>query len=68
MESKNNLHLATFMDLFTREIVGWNVSTRHTKEFVVDAFLEAVISAGKPTVVHTDQGAINTEARNTSNL
>ncbi len=51
------IYLATFMDLYTREIVGWNISTRHTKEFVIDAFLEAVLNAGKPTVVHTDQGA-----------
>lgn len=51
------IYLATFMDLYTREIVGWNVSTRHTKEFVIDAFLEAVIHTGRPKVVHTDQGA-----------
>lgn len=51
------IYLATFMDLYTREIVGWNVSTRHTKEFVIDAFLEAVINTGKPSIVHTDQGA-----------
>ncbi|MCL5090988.1 MAG: hypothetical protein M1514_03200 [Patescibacteria group bacterium] len=30
------IHLATFMDIFTREIVGWSVSTKHTTEFVID--------------------------------
>ena len=51
------IYLATFMDLYTREIVGWNVSIRHTKEFVIDAFLEAVVGRGKSLIVHTDQGA-----------
>ena len=50
------IYLATFMDLFSREIVGWNVSTKHTKEFVLEAFWDAVISSGIPKVVHTDQG------------
>lgn len=62
------VYLATFMDLYTREIVGWNVSMIHTKEFVIDAFLEAVIYSGKPTVVHTDQGALSTRARNMPSL
>lgn len=26
------IYLATFIDSFTREIVGWSISTRHTKE------------------------------------
>ncbi len=26
------VYLATFMDLYTREIVGWSISTKHTKE------------------------------------
>jgi transposase InsO family protein len=51
------VYLATFMDLYTREIVGWNVSTKHTKEFVLEAFWDAVITARLPKVVHTDQGA-----------
>lgn len=50
------IYLATFMDLFTREIIGWNVSTKHTKEFVMEAFWDAVLTAGVPKVVHTDQG------------
>ena len=26
------IYLATFMDLYTREIVGWHLSARHTKD------------------------------------
>lgn len=50
------IYLATFMDLYTREIIGWNVSTKHTKEFVIEAFWDAILTAGIPKVVHTDQG------------
>lgn len=52
------VYLSTFMDLYTREIVGWNVATRHTQELVINAFFDAVRTLGKvPRVVHTDQGA-----------
>lgn len=52
------VYIATFMDLFTREIVGWSISNRHTKEFVLEAFLDAIKSLDKlPSIVHTDQGS-----------
>lgn len=51
------IYLATFMDIFTREIVGWSVSTKHTTELVVEAFLDAIRTIGKPLIVHTDQGS-----------
>lgn len=51
------IYLATFIDIFTREIVGWSVSTKHTVELVIEAFLDAVVTAGKPIIVHTDQGS-----------
>jgi transposase InsO family protein len=52
------VYLATFMDLYTREIVGWNVSTRHTQDLVINAFFDAVKTLGKiPKVVHSNQGS-----------
>lgn len=45
------------MDLFPREIVGWSISTRHTTELVIEAFLDAVKTVGRPAVAHTDQGS-----------
>ena len=51
------IYLATFMDIFTREIVGWSVSTSHTTEFVIEAYLDAVKTVGKSMIVHTDQGS-----------
>ena len=53
--NKQVFYLATFIDLHTREVVGWSVSTRHTSELVIEAFLDAVTNTGKPLVVHTDQ-------------
>ena len=51
------IYLATFIDLFTREIVGWSISTRHTFELIQDAFREALTYFGVPKIVHTDQGS-----------
>lgn len=51
------IYLATFMDIFTREIVGWSISTKHTTEFVIEAYLDAVKVVGRSLVVHTDQGS-----------
>ena len=55
--NKKVFYLATFMDLFTREIVGWSLGSRHTKELVIKAFLEALKTNGRPIIVHTDQGS-----------
>lgn len=50
-------YLATFIDIFTREIVGWSVSSKHTTELVIEAFLDAIKNVGLPKIVHTDQGS-----------
>jgi len=51
------LYLATFMDRYTREIVGWDISTKHTKNLIISAFLNAFKTTGKlPNIVHSDQG------------
>lgn len=53
------LYLATFMDLYTREIVGYHISRRHDKNLVMQAFLDGITTRGltKPQYLHTDQGA-----------
>lgn len=51
------VYLCTFMDLYTREIVGWNLSTRHTKQLIINAFFDAFENTGVlPKFVHSDQG------------
>ncbi len=56
---KKFLYLATFMDLYTREIVGWHISNKHTKHLVMEAFLDGLVNQKmqRPKYVHTDQGA-----------
>lgn len=52
------LYLATIMDLFTREIIGWNISAYHNKDLVIGAFKHALIQTKKaPIYIHSDQGS-----------
>lgn len=53
------IYLATFMDLFTREIVGWHISNRHTKELVLKALLDGFKTTNfkAPKIIHSDQGS-----------
>lgn len=55
---KKFVYLATVMDLYTREIAGWQVSNKHTKTLVMEAFLDALVSQSfkPPQYVHSDQG------------
>lgn len=51
------LYLATFMDRYTREIVGWDISIKHTKDLIIGAFWDAFRQIGQfPKIVHSDQG------------
>lgn len=51
-------YLATVIDVFTREIVGWHVANRHTTALVADAFGDAVRRSGRaPDWFHSDQGS-----------
>lgn len=51
------IYLATIIDLFTREIVGVNISRFHNRFLVIGALEEAVIHYGVPEIVHSDQGS-----------
>lgn len=51
------LYLATFLDQFTREIVGFAISSKHNKNLCIEALLDAVKNVGKPIIIHTDQGS-----------
>ena len=51
-------YLATAIDVFTREIVGWHVANHHTTALIVTAFKDAVKRTGKtPIWFHSDQGS-----------
>lgn len=51
------VYLASVEDLFTRQIVGWAVSTRHNAKLVTDALLNALDKYPAPNIVHSDQGS-----------
>lgn len=52
------IYLATVMDVYTRQIVGWNILSNHTKELVIEAFKHAVKQAKAiPQTLHSDQGS-----------
>ena len=52
------IYLATVMDLFTREIVGWNIFRFHNSELVLGALRDAVKRTGRtPLYLHSDQGS-----------
>lgn len=52
------IYLATIMDVFTREIVGWNISRFHNSELVLGALEDALTRAtDHPVYLHSDQGS-----------
>src|SRR3989344_1756115 len=52
------VYLSTVMDIYTREIIGWHLSTNHAKDLIIEAFLDALDKRrGKPVYFHSDQGS-----------
>lgn len=52
------LYLATILDMFTREILGWAVSRAHDTTLVLEALQRARQDQGQwPTYHHSDQGS-----------
>lgn len=53
------LHLAIVMDLFSRMIIGWSMSSHVDKDLTLDAFTMALLNRSpKPKLIHhCDQGA-----------
>ena len=50
------IYLATIMDIFTREVVGFSVSTSHGVPLIINAFLSALNLRAPPEILHSDQG------------
>lgn len=52
------IYLATIIDIYTREIVGWNISTIHDTQLVLGALQHAIQRTEKiPVYLHSDQGS-----------
>lgn len=51
-------YVATIIDVYTREIVGWHIANHHTTSLIIDAFQDAARRTGTaPTYFHSDQGS-----------
>jgi transposase InsO family protein len=50
-------YLATVLDLFSREIVGFSFSGTHDKDLVLDALQHALQTHPAPSYLHSDQGS-----------
>jgi len=53
------LYLAVILDLFSRQVIGWSMSTRNNTELVQDALTMAIWRRGEisDVIVHSDQGS-----------
>lgn len=53
------LYVSAVIDLFSRRVVGWSMSTGMTAQLVADALLMAIWRRGKPNALlhHSDQGS-----------
>lgn len=51
------IYLATLEDIFTRQIVGWEISIRHNVDLIASAFINALSEHSAPETCHSDQGS-----------
>jgi transposase InsO family protein len=51
-------YVATVIDVYTREIIGWHIANHHTTALISEAFMDAVRRSGTaPRWFHSDQGS-----------
>lgn len=52
------IYLATVLDVYAREILGWHIGLNHTTSLVIEAFLDAAGRTNNtPAIFHSDQGS-----------
>ena len=51
------IYLVTILDVYTREIVGFNVARTHAQELVLGALEDALGKHAVPKILHSDQGS-----------
>lgn len=56
---KGWLYLATVLDLYSRKVIGWSMSSRNNRQLVCDALTMALWRRKRPknVIVHSDQGS-----------
>jgi transposase InsO family protein len=51
------MYLATVIDAYTKEILGFSLSTNHTSSLVCNTLSMALGKRRKPVIFHSDQGS-----------
>jgi len=51
------IYVATVLDVFSRQIVGWHVSKAHDTALVANALYDALEHYGRPRILHSDRGS-----------
>lgn len=51
------IYLATILDLYSRQVVGWYISDHHDTPLVAAAFYDALEHYGRPRILHSDRGS-----------
>jgi putative transposase len=50
------MYLFAVIDLYSRYVVGWDLSNSMTTEWCVSVLREAIVRNGKPEIINSDQG------------
>lgn len=51
------VYLATIVDLYHRQVVGWSLLTSHAGQLTMTALIDALEKSGRPTMLHSDHGS-----------
>lgn len=52
------IYLATVIDIYTKEVVAYNIATNHSKELINQTYLDALQNQEVvPNIIHSDQGS-----------
>lgn len=53
---KKFVYLATVIDVFTRQVISWNMSLKHDRH-LTQTTIEEALKQGKPQYLHSDRGS-----------
>ena len=51
------MYLATVIDVYTKEILGYSLSTNHNSSLVCNSLKMSLNTKRKPVIFHSDQGS-----------
>lgn len=51
------MYMVAFIDVFSRNIMGWSISNTMTAEWCRETYVQAIGQHGRPEIINTDQGS-----------